>query len=107
MTKLKQEFNIIFLSQQTLNYLSFTASAGGRFQENWVGKTIKYNNFSEGLMSSKDTISGFDRYSIYNYNASITTKIYGIVNFATNKKIQSIRHTITQHIPCYPSFEIL
>ena len=25
-------------------------------------------------MSSKDTISGFDRYSIYNYNASITTK---------------------------------
>ena len=100
------QHNIPFTTNFKL-FKFFSVSAGGRFQENWVGKTIKYNNFSEGLMSSKDTISGFDRYSIYNYNASITTKIYGIVNFKPNKKIQSIRHTITPSISYSntPSFE--
>ena len=84
-----------------------SVSAGGRFQENWVGKTVNYNNYNEDTGVSKDTISGFDRFSIYGYNASITTKVYGIVNFKPNKKIQSIRHTITPSISYSnsPSFE--
>ncbi len=84
-----------------------SVSAGGRFQENWVGKTVNYSNYNEGTGTSKDTISGFDRFSIYSYNASITTKVYGIVNFKPNKKIQSIRHTITPSISYSnsPSFE--
>ena len=41
-------------------------------------------NESNGVV--KDTISGFDRFGTYNYNASITTKIYGIVNFKPKKK---------------------
>ena len=84
-----------------------SVSAGGRFQENWVGKTVNYSNYNEETGTSKDTISGFDRFSIYGYNASITTKVYGIVNFKPNKKIQSIRHTITPSISYSnsPSFE--
>ena len=92
------QHNIPFTTNFKL-FKFFSVSAGGRFQENWVGKTIKYNNFSEGLMSSKDTISGFDRYSIYNYNASITTKIYGIVNFKPNKKYSQSDIQLLQAYP--------
>ncbi len=100
------QHNIPFTTNFKL-FKFFSVSAGGRFQENWVGKTIKYNNFNEGEGISKDTISGFDRFSIYSYNASVTTKVYGIINFKPNKKIQSIRHTMTPSISYSnsPSFE--
>ena len=100
------QHNIPFTTNFKL-FKFFSVSAGGRFQENWVGKTIKYNNFNEGEGISKDTVSGFDRFSIYSYNASVTTKIYGIINFKPNKKIQSIRHTMTPSISYSnsPSFE--
>ncbi len=85
----------------------FSVSAGGRYQETWTGKTIRFNDFNESNGVVKDTLSGFDRFATYNYNASITTKIYGIVNFKPEKRIQSIRHTITPSISYSnsPSFE--
>ena len=85
----------------------FSVSAGGRYQETWTGKTIRFNDFNESNGVVKDTLSGFDRFATYNYNASITTKIYGIVNFKPEKRIQSIRHTITPSITYSnnPSFE--
>ena len=85
----------------------FSVSAGGRYQETWTGKTIRFNDFNESNGIVKDTLSGFDRFATYNYNASITTKIYGIVNFKPEKRIQSIRHTITPSISYSnnPSFE--
>ncbi|MAC98088.1 MAG: organic solvent tolerance protein OstA [Euryarchaeota archaeon] len=85
----------------------FSVSVGGNYQETWTGKTIKFNNFSENVGAVKDTISGFDRFAVYNYNASITTKVYGIVNFKPKNKVQSIRHTITPSITYSnnPSFE--
>ena len=85
----------------------FSVSAGGRYQETWTGKTIRFNDFNESNGVVKDTLSKFDRFATYNYNASITTKIYGIVNFKPEKRIQSIRHTITPSISYSnsPSFE--
>ena len=85
----------------------FSVSAGGRYQETWTGKTIRFNDFNESNGVVKDTLSGFDRFATYNYNAGITTKIYGIVNFKPEKRIQSIRHTITPSISYSnnPSFE--
>ncbi len=85
----------------------FSVSAGGSYQETWTGKTIRFNDFNESNGVVKDTLSGFDRFATYNYNASITTKIYGIVNFKPEKRIQSIRHTITPSITYSnnPSFE--
>ena len=85
----------------------FSVSAGGSYQETWTGKTIRFNDFNESNGIVKDTLSGFDRFATYNYNASITTKIYGIVNFKPEKRIQSIRHTITPSISYSnnPSFE--
>ncbi len=85
----------------------FSVSVGGQYQETWTGKTINYSDYNEGVGAVKDTISGFDRFGIYNYNASVTTKIYGILNFKPKNKVQSIRHTITPSISYSnnPSFE--
>ena len=85
----------------------FSVSVGGQYQETWTGKTINYSDYNEGLGAVKDTISGFDRFGIYNFNASVTTKIYGILNFKPKNKVQSIRHTITPSISYSnnPSFE--
>ena len=84
-----------------------SVSVGGQYSETWTGKTIRYNDFNEGVGAVKDTISGFDRFGVYNYNASITTKVYGIINFKPKNKVQSIRHTISPSISYSnnPSFE--
>ncbi|MBT3684850.1 MAG: LPS-assembly protein LptD, partial [Cryomorphaceae bacterium] len=85
----------------------FSVSVGGRYQETWTGKTINYSDYNEELGTVKDTISGFDRFGIYNFSTSVTTKIYGILNFKPKNKIQSIRHTMTPSISYSnnPSFE--
>ena len=85
----------------------FSVSLGGRYQDTWNFRTIKYNDFTEENGVVKDTVSGFERFGIYNYNASITTKVYGIINFKPKNRIQSIRHTMTPTISYSnnPSFE--
>ncbi len=85
----------------------FSISLGGRYQDTWNFKTIKYKDYTEENGVVKDTVSGFDRFGIYNYNASITTKVYGIINFKPKNRIQSIRHTMTPTISYSnnPSFE--
>ena len=85
----------------------FSVSVGGSYTDTWSGKTISYKDYTEDSGVVKDTISGFDRFGVYNYNASVTTKIYGIVNFKPKNKVQSIRHTITPSISYSntPSFE--
>ena len=85
----------------------FSVSMGGRYQETWTGKTINYSDYNEDVGAVKDTLSGFDRFGVYNYNASVTTKIYGIVNFKPKNKVQSIRHTMTPSLSYSnnPSFE--
>ena len=85
----------------------FSVSVGGSYNDTWTGKTIKYRDYNEQDGVIKDTVSGFDRFGVYNFSTSITTKIYGILNFKPDKKIQSIRHTMTPSISYSnnPSFE--
>jgi len=79
-----------------LDYLS--ASASTRFQETWVLKTFNRRfdpTFNEGDGGEvTDTISGFDRYSTYNFSTSLGTTVYGTFNFGKDKKIQALRHVI-------------
>ena len=85
----------------------FSISMGGNYQEDWVLKTKKYSDFNEIDGAVKEEIKGFDRFAMYNFSTSVTTKIYGTVNFKPDKKIQSIRHTITPSLSYSnsPSFE--
>ena len=73
----------------------FSISMGGNYQESWVLKTKKYSDFNETDGAVGEEIKGFDRFAMYNFSASVTTKVYGTVNFKPDKKIQSIRHTFT------------
>ena len=34
-----------------------SVSVGGQYTETWTGKTIRYNDFNEGVGAVKDTIS--------------------------------------------------
>ena len=85
----------------------FSVSVGGAYNDTWTGKTIKFRDYNEQDGVIKDTVSGFDRFGVYNFSTSITTKIYGILNFKPDKKVQSIRHTMTPSISYSnnPSFE--
>ncbi len=94
----------------TTNFKMFkhlSLSVGGNYQETWTGKTTKFSNYQDQNPPIKDTISGFDRFATYNFRASMTTKIYGIVNFKPKNKVQSIRHTMTPSISYSnnPSFD--
>ncbi|MEL6810540.1 MAG: putative LPS assembly protein LptD [Bacteroidota bacterium] len=82
---------------KVLNYLSVTA--GTNFQETWVGQTIRRDfddNLNEGQGGVvEDTISGFDAYRTYGFNASLGTTVYGDYVFHNQEgKIKAIRHTM-------------
>ena len=85
----------------------FSISMGGNYQEVWALKTKRYFDYNEVDGLIMEEIKGFDRFAMYNYSASMTTKIYGTLNFKPDNKIQSIRHTITPSISYSnsPSFE--
>jgi len=85
----------------------FSVSMGGNYEETWLLKTKKYSDFNEIDGAVIEEIKGFDRFAMYNFSASVTTKIYGTVNFKPDKKIQSIRHVITPSLSYSnsPSFE--
>ena len=71
-----------------------SVSTGTSYEETWVSKTFEksYDPIIDDVVI--DTISGFDSYRTYNFNASIGTTIYGLKNFGKNKKIQAIRHVM-------------
>ena len=85
----------------------FSISMGGNYQEVWALKTKRYFDYNEVDGLIMEEIKGFDRFAKYNYSASMTTKIYGTLNFKPDNKIQSIRHVITPSISYSnsPSFE--
>ena len=85
----------------------FSISMGGNYQEVWALKTKRYFDYNEVDGVIMEEIKGFDRFAMYNYSASMTTNIYGTLNFKPDKKIQSIRHVITPSISYSnsPSFE--
>lgn len=84
----------ISTSFKLLKYFNLGMSTS--INEVWQLSTIRINDYDPSLRKSTiDTIKGFDRFTTYDFNASIGTTIYGMFNFGTDKKIQAIRHTIT------------
>ncbi|WP_051199753.1 putative LPS assembly protein LptD [Christiangramia echinicola] len=71
-----------------------SVSTGTSYEETWVSKTFErsYDPVIDDVVI--DTISGFDSYRTYNFNASIGTTVYGLKNFGKDKKIQAIRHVM-------------
>lgn len=59
------------------------------FKERWYFDRLEKNWIDNEL--NTDTVNGFYRVFNYSYNMSVSTKIYGILNF-NNKKIKAVRH---------------
>jgi len=79
-----------------LKFLS--VSTGTNYEETWVSKTFErsYDPTLDEVVI--DTVSGFDSFRTYNFNASIGTTVYGLKNFGGDKKIQAIRHVMRPSI---------
>ena len=87
----------------------FNFSLGGNYSEVWTNQTIRkfdYDLLSESL-PAQDTINGFDRFSKYNYSASVGTTLYGVFNFNKQNRLQSIRHVLNANVSYsnQPGFE--
>lgn len=76
----------------------FSVSANTTYNENWVFKTFERSYDPELRQEVVDTISGFDSYRTYNFNTSIGTTIYGMMNFGANRKVQAVRHVMRPSI---------
>ncbi len=89
----------------------FSISVGGNYEDVWTFETFERGLDPDDPESNRevvlDTISGFDRYNRYGFNASIGTTLYGTFNFGEDKKIQAIRHVLRPQIgwSFTPSFE--
>ena len=87
----------------------FNFSLGGNYSEVWTNQTIRkfdYDLLSESV-PAQDTINSFDRFSKYNYSASVGTTLYGVFNFKKQNRLQSIRHVLNANVSYsnQPGFE--
>lgn len=77
----------------------FSTSLSFNYAEVWQLQTIERQDYNPITMQQPiDTLSGFDRFATYNFNASVGTTIYGTFPFGADKKIQAIRHTIRPNV---------
>ncbi len=85
----------------------FSVTMGGTYEDIWTLDTFNQRFDPDTQAVVRDTISGFDRYNQYNFNASLGTTLYGTFTFGEDKKIQAIRHVMRPTISYgyAPSFE--
>ena len=87
----------------------FNFSLGGNYSEVWTNQTIRKFDYDllSGSVPAQDTINGFDRFSKYNYSASVGTTLYGVFNFNKQNRLQSIRHVLNANVSYsnQPGFE--
>lgn len=83
----------ISFSTNVLKYFQF--STGVSYRERWYLQSIRKDfNAATNRVEVTDTVSGFVRAGDYNMNASMSTKLYGQVNFKKGKLL-ALRHVVT------------
>lgn len=76
----------------------FNVSAGSSYNESWVLRTFDRSYDEELQREVIDTVQGFDAFRTYNFNTSVSTTLYGMLNFGKNSKIQAVRHVMRPSI---------
>lgn len=67
------------------------------YNEVWAFRTFRRSFNSETNRLERDTVNGFERGASYNFNTSMTTKLYGMYQF--NKgPVRAVRHVMTPQI---------
>jgi hypothetical protein len=75
----------------------FTLSPSFNYNENWYLETIRKNYDDNTNSVVTDTVSGFRAARYFNLNASMNTRIYGMMQFEKGK-IAALRHVLTPTI---------
>jgi hypothetical protein len=70
----------------------FQISGSVNYNERWYFQSIR-QRFARADSLATDTIPGFNRVGNYNLSASLSTRVYGLVNFK-NSKLKAIRHVM-------------
>ncbi|MFD1631862.1 putative LPS assembly protein LptD [Pseudopedobacter beijingensis] len=91
----------ISLSSKVMKYFQFSQSIN--YTENWYFQTIRKRYALAPTptgtkdSTSIDTVQGFRRAGEYSVGGSLSTKIYGMVNFKKGK-VMAVRHVLTPNI---------
>lgn len=97
-TSLLHRFGISLGNYTVLRHLSLTPTVS--YGESWYLKRLDYRYVREAQAVRVDTLGGFYRVGNFNSGASLSTNLYGTVNFGKKNKqgqdrrIQAIRHRL-------------
>ena len=77
------------------------------YSEFWVFETQQQRFNDDTDEVETETIQGFDRYNQYGISGSLSTTVFGTVNFKKDAKIQAIRHVVRPSVSYNytPSFD--
>ena len=93
---MQHNFSIGLPSFALFNYLNFTPSVS--YGQNWFFKksTYEYNPETDKVEQKEgDQFSAFGITQNYSGSISMSTRLYGMFNFGSYRKIQAIRHVIS------------
>ncbi len=76
----------------------FTLSPSANYNETWYFDKISKTYIASDNLVKTDTINGFTSFREYNVGASLSTTVYGTVEFKNAKKWKAIRHTFRPSI---------
>jgi lipopolysaccharide assembly outer membrane protein LptD (OstA) len=76
----------------------FNINSSINYKEVWYLQTIKRRTDFEKNTVVDDRVNGFDSFRTYSVANSLSTTMYGTFNFGEDKKIRSIRHTVSPSI---------
>ncbi|MFD2146443.1 putative LPS assembly protein LptD [Mucilaginibacter antarcticus] len=76
------------------DYFQFSGSMN--YTDRWYFQSVR-QRFARADSLVTDTVPGFTRVGNYSLNASLSTRLYGLLNFK-NSKLMAIRHVITPNI---------
>jgi len=65
------------------------------YREYWSNDTLFSGNDTILGYLVKDTINGFNNVFDYSYSSSLSTKVYGMIQFGQNFPVNAIRHVLT------------
>lgn len=68
------------------------------YRKYWSNDTLFEDNDTIVGYLVKDTLNGFNNLFDYNFSSSVSTKIYGMVQFGQNFPLRAIRHVMTPSV---------
>ncbi|AYA38682.1 LPS-assembly protein LptD [Hymenobacter oligotrophus] len=95
-TAVQHRFDVTLGQFSVLKHFSFTPTVN--YGQTWFNKQLEYKYVPAARAVRIDTVRGFNVVHNLSYGASLSTNLYGTVNFKPGGKIQAIRHRLAPSI---------